>query len=125
MKRFIPYNSKHIDRARTMRKTMTRAEKKIWFEVLKPLQKLKEIRILKQRPIDQFIVDFYMPSLKLVIEIDGESHFDEQGIAYDVERTQILEGKGLQILRFTNLEVMENIEGVYVEVYKFITQKDA
>lgn len=98
---------------------MTRAEKKMWFEVLQPIQKTTKVRILKQRPIDQFIVDFYIPALKLVIEIDGDSHFDEQGKVYDSERTAVLEWLGLQVLRFTNLDVMENIEGVYEEVMKY------
>jgi len=48
-------------------------------------------RIYRQRQISNFIVDFYIPKLKLVIEVDGESHFDENAIAYDEERTGILE----------------------------------
>ena len=62
--------------------------------------------------IDNFIVDFYIPKLKLVIEIDGESHFTEEGIVYDRERTSILEWRGLKIIRFTNKEVMKNFDGV-------------
>ena len=70
------------------------------------------VRILRQRPIDNFIVDFYCSGLRLVIEIDGESHFTEQGKIYDEERTNILEGYGLQVVRFTNVEVLQNFEEV-------------
>lgn len=67
---------------------------------------------MRQRPIDNFIVDFYIPKLKLVIEIDWESHFDKKWITYDKERTQILEWLWLKILRFTNEEVMKNFNWV-------------
>ncbi|HBR74940.1 MAG TPA: endonuclease, partial [Cyanobacteria bacterium UBA11159] len=55
--------------------------------------------------IDHFIVDFYCPSLKLVIEVDGESHFTDEEKAWDRERTERLEGYGLTIIRFTNEQV--------------------
>uniref|UniRef100_A0A832M428 DUF559 domain-containing protein n=1 Tax=Oscillatoriales cyanobacterium SpSt-402 TaxID=2282168 RepID=A0A832M428_9CYAN len=58
------------------------------------------------------IVDFYCGALKLVIEIDGDSHFTDEGQAYDRERTKILEGYGLKVLRFTNDEVLHSFEGV-------------
>lgn len=70
----------------------------------------KTFRIYKQRPIDNFIVDFYIPKIKLVIEIDWESHFDEQWKAYDIERTQILEWLWLKVIRFTNKEIMNNFD---------------
>ena len=88
---FHDYNKKHTPRAKELRKTMTPAERKIWYDYLQPLQKQIEMRILRQRPIDQFIVDFYIPKAKLVIEIDGETHFSEEGRAYDLERTEVLE----------------------------------
>lgn len=107
VKRFLDYNKKLLNRAKSMRKQMTRAEKKLRFDCLKlldestkksPLMKGGEtallsggIRVLKQRPIDNFIVDFYIPKIKLVIEIDGETHFTHQAKAYDEERSQILE----------------------------------
>ncbi len=69
-------------------------------------------RVLRQRPIDNYIVDFYCAGLKLVIEIDGESHYTEEGKVNDEERTKRLEAYGLRILRFTNFDVLENIQGV-------------
>jgi hypothetical protein len=78
------------------------------------------LRVLRQRPIDNFIVDFYCASLKLVIEIDGESHFTQQGKDYDEERTRILEGYGITVVRFTNVDVLQNFEGVCRELERWI-----
>ncbi|MCD8485772.1 MAG: endonuclease domain-containing protein [Desertifilum sp.] len=95
---------------------MTLVEKKLWQDCLRNFPH----RVLRQRPIDNFIVDFYCAALKLVIEIDGESHFTEQGRLYDQERSQILESYGLRIVRFTNREVLEDFEGVCEKLRELI-----
>ena len=79
-----------------------------------PRKRLKGFkhRVLRQRPIHHFIVDFYCPTLKLVIELDGDSHANQDAQAYDTERTQILEGYGLQVIRFTNHQVLHEFEAV-------------
>jgi very-short-patch-repair endonuclease len=105
---YLPYNSDLVVKARELRKNMTSAEKKLWYDYLRSFQ----FRVLRQRPIAFFIVDFYCAALKLVIEVDGDSHFTEVGIAYDTERTAILEGYGLNVIRFTNNEVLHNFEAV-------------
>nr|WP_226577239.1 DUF559 domain-containing protein [Microseira wollei] len=68
----LPYNPQLVERAKELRKNMTPAEKKLWNNYLRRFQ----FRVLRQRPIDNFIVDFYCANLKLVIEIDGEKHPD-------------------------------------------------
>ena len=105
---YLPYNKNLVPRARELRKNMTLAEKKIWYGYLKNFQ----ARVYRQRPIDNFIVDFYCPKLKLVIEIDGDSHSSENAQKYDRERTEILEGYGLKVIRFNNEEVLHNLAGV-------------
>ena len=105
---YLPYNRKLVPIAKQLWLNQTVTEKKMWQGFLRKLP----VRILRQRPIDNFIVDFYCSGLRLVIEIDGESHFTEQGKVYDQERTNILEGYGLQVVRFTNVEVLQNFEGV-------------
>ena len=104
----LPYNPNLVSRAKELRKNMTLAEQKLWFHFLKDFQ----FRVHRQRPIDQFIVDFYCAALKLVIEVDGDSHFTECGQLYDQARTQKLEQYGLSILRFTNQDVLSNFEAV-------------
>ncbi len=104
----LPYNANLVFRAKEMRKHPTPAEKKLWQDYLRH----SPVRWLRQRPIDYFIVDFYCSALRLVIEVDGNSHFTESGMAYDLERSCILEGYGLEIVRFMNREVLEEFEGV-------------
>ncbi|WP_204141193.1 endonuclease domain-containing protein [Halomicronema sp. CCY15110] len=82
------------------------------INVLKPYKH----RVLRQHPIHHFIVDFYCHSLKLVIEVKGDSHFVEMAQAYDERRTLISESYGLQVLRFTNQQVLHDFEAVYMEI---------
>ena len=109
---FLPYNKDRVPRAKELRKSMTKAERKIWGEVFRNKQ-FEELRWLRQRPIANFIVDFYCAELKLVVEIDGGSHFTQARKVYDEERTKILEGYGLTVIRFTNEEVLKNLAGVH------------
>ncbi len=102
------YNRALVDRARQMRQAMTAAECRLWFEVLQKMQP----RFRRQRPVGRFIVDFYCATFKLVIELDGESHNSVEAVAYDEERTAFLQSQGLTVLRFTNAEMMNNLEGV-------------
>jgi len=103
----LPYNPDLVERARELRRHMTPAEEKLW-EYLKHAP----YRFLRQRPIDHFIVDFYCPALRLVIEVDGEQHYTEEGKAYDAERDAILQGYGLRVVRFRNEEVLHQFESV-------------
>jgi len=108
----LPYNPALVERAKQLRKNMTPAEKKLWYQYLRDFK----YRVLRQRPIDQFIVDFYCAHLRLVIEVDGDSHFSDNAKAYDMARSQILEGYGLNVLRFTNEQVLQNFEAVCASI---------
>ena len=101
----LPYDPDLVERAREMRNNPTYEERRLWLLCLRGLKP----PFYRQRPIDHFIVDFYCPALKLVVEIDGDSHFDDHGIAYDEKRTAVLESYGLKVLRFTNDEIEHNI----------------
>ena len=99
---FLAYDRTLIQRAKELRKNPTPAEKKLWDDYLSTFPH----RILRQRPIDHFIVDFFCAALRLVIEVDGEIHDSEQSQARDDLRSKILHGYGLQVVRVTNAEVM-------------------
>lgn len=135
----LPYNPKLQERAIHMRKNMTDPEKKLWFGFLRPISNWiikapplspstegearessrgRKMRVYRQRLIGHYIADFYIPSCKLVIEVDGESHFIDGWKEYDEERTNFLEWLWLRVLRFTNEEVMKNYEGVCFEIEK-------
>ncbi|WP_254566422.1 endonuclease domain-containing protein [Oscillatoria sp. HE19RPO] len=113
---FLPYNPSLVERAKEMRKNPTPAERKLWQEYLRKFP----FKVWRQKPIDNFIVDFYCAKLKLAIEVDGDTHFTEDGMIYDEKRTQILEGYGLQVVRFTNDEVMNCFDGVCCSIGEFI-----
>ncbi len=97
---------------------MTKAEKKLWHQFLRKLP----VTVLRQKPLDGFIVDFYCAKVKLVIEVDGGHHFTDNGIAYDQQRTKILESYGLKVIRFTNREIMDNFREVCSEIASVINR---
>jgi len=74
----------------------------------------------RQKPIGKYIVDFYCRSAKLVIEVDGGQHFIEENIEQDKARDEYLESLGLTVLRFTNSDVIKNLEGVLERIYSKI-----
>ena len=103
-----------------LRKNETEAEKIIW-EKLKN-NKIKNLKFRRQHPISIYIADFYCHQLKLVIEIDGEYHWSKEQIIKDKERTDILNFNGLEIIRFTNNEVLNNINWVMEKIIKKIDE---
>jgi very-short-patch-repair endonuclease len=115
---FLPYDSRLTVLARANRKNPTPAEQKIWHDILRSRQ-FAAFKFLRQKPIDQFTVDFYCAKLRWVIEIDGDSHAEDP--AYDVKRTQILQSYGLTVIRYSNYEVMNNISGVYDDLARRIS----
>jgi len=96
-------------RARELRKEMTPAEKKLW-QVLRGTQ-LDGLYFRRQHAIGSYIVDFICTQAKLIIEVDGSSHLEQE--EYDQERTRWLEDeKGYRVIRFTNDDVLRNVNGV-------------
>jgi very-short-patch-repair endonuclease len=106
----LQYNSKLKDRARSLRKNMTEAEVKLWVHPRK--KQVSNLQFYRQRPIGNYIVDFYCPDAKLIIEVDGGQHFQDEGLEYDEKRDAYLQSLDLTVLRFSNLNVMRNIDGV-------------
>ena len=110
MPRFIRYRDP-LHRARSLRRDQTPAEKKLWFEFLRELPE----RFTRQKPLGRHIADFYCAASKLVVEVDGDSHFIDDG-RRDAGRTAALQGLGLRVIRFTNEDVMQRFEGVCMEI---------
>jgi very-short-patch-repair endonuclease len=99
------------DRARRLRRDMTNAEWRLWG-VLRGGQMGASFR--RQHPIGPYFVDFYCAPLKLAIELDGGQHAERQG--YDDARTTFLATQGIKVVRYWNNEVMENLDGVCVDL---------
>ena len=104
----IHYNKKNIPLAKVLRKNATAQEKHLWYDFLSKYP----VRFQRQKAIDNFIADFYCHRVKLVIEIDGSQHYSDEGFKSDEFRTEILEGYGLKVIRFTNRQIDKNFSGV-------------
>jgi len=87
---------------------MTPAERRLWFDLLRSHPR----RFRRQVPLLGFILDFYAPSARLCVEVDGGSHDSVEAQAYDAERSRVLAGAGIRVLRVQNVEVMRNLPGV-------------
>ena len=107
--------------ASTHRKGPTAAEKKLW-SLLRNRQ-LNGFKFRRQHPISNFIVDFFCPECRLVIEVDGAYHDEKTQAEYDAGRTFELGEHGLRIIRFTNEEVVNKIEFVIEEILKHLSNK--
>jgi very-short-patch-repair endonuclease len=90
---------------------MTQAEVRLWERTLRRKQ-LFGYRFIRQRPIDQYIVDFFCPELQLIIEVDGLSHSDEEIFEKDEKRQKELEALGFRFVRFQDAEIMNDFENV-------------
>jgi len=101
-------NPKGYERARQLRKGPTPAERKLWAYLRG--NKLNDVNFRRQHAFGNFIVDFVSVKKKLVIELDGSQHLEQE--EYDVERTKYLELLGFKVIRFWNNDVMNDIEGV-------------
>ena len=108
----LPYDGRLNGRAFDLRHEMTPQEKRLWYAYLRTYP----VKVYRQRVIEHFIVDFYCPLARLVIELDGSQHYTEQGKAYDEQRTAILEQYGVQVLRFTNLDVDRHLDAVCAQI---------
>ena len=105
---------------RELRNHATDAERLLW-QRLKGKQ-LAGVKFRRQYSIDEFILDFYAPSIKLAIEIDGPTHLSEEAMKYDEVRTKYVERFGIRILRVTNVDVYTNIEGVLLQIESTIRE---
>ena len=118
---FIPYNQRLKNNARENRKNQTSAEKKLWCDVLNNKQ-CNRYKFTRQKPLNNFIVDFYCSELMLVIEVDGESHANQE--EYDKRRSRILrEAYNIRIIRYNNNDVLNNIDGISTDLLNKLEQR--
>ena len=109
MRKIIPYNPDLVDLAKSLRKNMTLGEVALWRKIK---SKKLGVRFSRQIPIDQYIVDFYCKDLQLAIEIDGSVHFEEGQQTKDMSRQKSLESLGVRFIRFSDLDVKNNLNWV-------------
>ena len=101
---FLPRNKELKNRASELRKNATPEENKLWYEFFRGYP----VCINRQRIIGNYIVDFYCDKAKLIVELDGSQHFEDENIKKDNRRTAFFESLGLYVLRFANDEINES-----------------
>lgn len=111
----------NIEKSRELRRNQTETEKKLW-SILRNRQ-LSDVKFRRQFSIGRYILDFYSPEYKVGIEADGGQHYDENGKERDDARANDLAKKGIEILRFNNIDILTNIEGVCETIRHKIEEK--
>lgn len=104
--------------AKRMRRTMTDAERKLWYELR--AHRLMGLGFRRQYPIEEFIVDFACPEKRLIVELDGSQHARAETQAADIERTQKLEADGWTVLRFWNDDVLKAVSDVCEHIVRVV-----
>ena len=102
------HNPKLTEKAKSLRKNMTKEERRLWYDFLRSYS----IRFLRQKVIDNYIVDFYCHEARIAIELDGSQHYEEKGLLNDRLRTEKIESRNLTVVHIPNNEVNQNFRGV-------------
>jgi len=108
------------EKRRVLRKNLTDAEKALWKKLRG--KRLEGLKFFRQHGIGTYIADFYCPQRKLVIEVDGGQHFCEEGKKYDAQREQYLSSLGINTLRFSNLDILKNIDGSWERIIQKVNE---
>ena len=105
-----------LARAREMRANSTKEERRLWYDFLTKLP----VKFYRQKIIKPYIVDFCCPSKKLVVELDGAQHYEENAVIYDERRNDFLASLGYTVLRYSNYDFSRNFNGVCEDIYNHL-----
>ncbi len=100
--------------AQKLRRDMTKEERHLWYDFLKDLP----ITVNRQKVIGNYIADFYCANAKLIIEIDGTQHYEDEGIKSDKKRDEFFKELGIKVLRYSNEDVNNNFDGVCEDILR-------
>ncbi|HLD02035.1 MAG TPA: DUF559 domain-containing protein [Patescibacteria group bacterium] len=110
------YNSESISKARSLRKNQTEAERFFWSKIR--ARQLSGYKFYRQYPIGRYIVDFYCPAKKLVVELDGSQHMKRK--QYDQSRTEYLNKQSISVIRYWDNEVLKKTEEVLEGILRYL-----
>jgi len=117
----LPYNSKLKEPSRNLRNNQTDAEVALWQRIRR--KQILGVQFYRQKPILNFIVDFYAPVAGLVIECDGSQHYTVEGVTADRSRSKVLEDLNLTVLRFDNRQILLEIDAVCMQIYDVVESR--
>ena len=115
----IKSNKNLVPNAKKLRKEMTKEERHLWYDYLREYP----VKFIRQKILGKYIVDFYCAKAKLVVELDGSQHFEQDMIEKDKNRSTFLEEYGLTVLRVPNSEVNNNFRNVCEYIDYIVKQK--
>ena len=110
------YNSKLTANARRLRKNMTKEERHLWYDCLKQLP----VTVHRQKTIGSYIVDFYIASHQIVIELDGSQHYETEHHEKDMQRDKYLTDVGCTVLRYSNADINVRFQSVCQDIHQHI-----
>ena len=102
---------------------MTKEEKHLWYDYLKPYRQSFGVAFTRQKVLDRYIVDFYCPRAKLVIELDGSQHYTESAEKYDADRTIFLNSLGIEVLRYSNRDIQTRFQDVCNDIHFHVSAR--
>ena len=117
----LKYNRNLKQNARRLRAEMTDSERMLWSRLRG--KRIRGVQFYRQKPIGNYIVDFYAPKAKLVVEVDGSQHVDLAHAQKDAQRDAYLMGQRLRVLRFGNLQVLQELDAVVDVIFRGIFKK--
>ena len=117
----LQYNPNLKQIARRLRRETTESERMLWSHLRR--RQLLDVQFYRQKPIGNYIVDFYAPKARLVIEVDGSQHLEEIHSENDVYRDECLASQGLKVLRFNNLQVLKECDAVLEVIHGTLEER--
>ncbi|MFH1798556.1 MAG: DUF559 domain-containing protein [Candidatus Omnitrophota bacterium] len=117
----LNYKPNLKSKAQQLRKEMTDSERKLWSRLRG--KQILDVQFYRQKPIGNYVVDFYASKVKIVVEVDGSGHMEEGQALKDAPRDEYLKRQGLDVLRFDNLQVLRDTDSVMEVIYKVVEGK--
>jgi very-short-patch-repair endonuclease len=118
----LPYDPGLKGKARSLRAKLTDAEQRLWARLRR--KQILGVQFYRQKPLGKYIADFYAPGARLVVEVDGSQHFDPRRAEHDRRRTVYLKRLGLRVLRFTDRQVLLELDSVAEEIFRAVEEKN-
>ena len=117
----LRYSPRLKGRARSLRANLTDAEERLWARL--PRKQVLGVQFYRQKAMGNYIADFYAPVARLVVEVDGSQHFDLAKAEYDRRRTAYLTWMRLRLLRYTDRQVLLELDSVVEDIFRAVEKK--
>jgi very-short-patch-repair endonuclease len=119
--KLLKYSHVLKSKARTLRENMTDSERALWSRLRG--KQIMGVQFYRQKPIGNYIVDFYCPKARLIIEADGSQHLDQMNFELDKQRDMYMQENDLKVLRFDNLQVLKELDSVMEMIYRTVEEQ--